>query len=155
MSKDAAPSTDVFQASDLASRRRDFIGAGRAGRALLRDTDGFGLVMMPLAEWEAVTEVSSCAMEVMRTEVILRHADVRPAELPYAWLTVFDDDDREEFLDEMRDALSVAFSTHDLGPVRTCLHDWQTTAQALSDRTRRRILTGPGTDEYEEVDAPS
>ena len=41
----------MFQASDLAGpRRREFIGAGRSGRALLRDTDGFALVMLPLAK---------------------------------------------------------------------------------------------------------
>lgn len=145
----------VFQASDLASSRRtEFIGAGRSGRALLRDKDGFGLVMLPLAKWRAVSEIADCALMLMRTEVALRRPDARPADLPWAWLAAFDEDDQREFLDEFRDALSTSASTEDLGPVRSCLKQWMTTAKALSDPVRRAILTSPGDDDYDEVGSP-
>jgi Family of unknown function (DUF6247) len=147
-------STDVFQASDLAKSRRDFIGAGRSGRALLRDTDGFGLIMVPLSDWECTKAVSARAFDVLRTETALRRSDVRPAELPFGWLLEFDVDDRQEFLNEVRDALSVAETTHDLEPVETCIRDWIRTAKALSDPLRRAILTAPGDDDYEEVGRP-
>ena len=147
----------VFQASDLAgARRREFISAARSGRALLRDTDGFALVMVPLAELEAVTELGHTAVALIRAESVLRQAKARPFELgAMAWLSVFDEDDRTEFFDELHDAISLADSTHDLEPLRTCLKAWQTTARALSDPTRRQILTGAGDGSYAEVERPS
>jgi hypothetical protein len=146
--------TDVFQASDLAKSRRDFIGAGRSGGALLRDTDGFGLIMVPLSDWECTRAVSARALDVLRTEAALRHTDVRPSELPFGWLLEFDDEDRQEFLNEIRDVLSVAQSTRDVEPVETCIRDWVQTAKALSDPLRRAILVTPGDDDYEEVGRP-
>jgi len=71
-----------------------------------------------------------------------------------AWLATFDEDDRAEFFQELRDALSVAAATRDAVPVETCLREWRTTAQALSDPLRRAILTAPGDDDYAEVDRP-
>jgi hypothetical protein len=71
-----------------------------------------------------------------------------------AWLAVFDEDDRSEFFEELRDALALAESTWDATPVERCLRDWRTTAQALSDPLRRALLTGPGDDDYAEVDRP-
>jgi hypothetical protein len=57
----------VFQASDLAgAKRREFLGAAREGGALLRDTDGFALTMVPLSQLEAITEVARTAGGVLR-----------------------------------------------------------------------------------------
>jgi len=67
---------------------------------------------------------------------------------------VIDDEDRAEFFEELRDALSVAEATRDAEPVETCLREWRTTARALSDSQRRAILTAPGDDDYAEVDRP-
>lgn len=148
--------TAVFQASDLAgAKRREFIGAAREGGALLRDTDGFALTMVPLAQLEAITEVANLAVAALQAEAVLRRTASRPAELgPLAWLTVFDEEDRREFFDELRDVLAAAASTHDAAPVENCLREWQTTARALSDPLRREILTGAGDGEYEEVGRP-
>ena len=71
-----------------------------------------------------------------------------------AWLAAVDEDDRTEFFDQLRDALSVAEATRDAGPVEACLREWRTTARALSDPLAREILTGPGDDEYAEVIRP-
>jgi Family of unknown function (DUF6247) len=146
----------VFQASDLAgAKRREFLGAAREGGALLRDTDGFALTMVPLAQLEAITEVARTAVAALLALAALSRGSVRPAELgQLAWLAVFDDDDRAEFFEELRDALSVAEATRDAVPVETCLRDWRTTARALSDPMRRAILTGPGDDDYAEVARP-
>jgi len=58
--------TAVFQASDLAgAKRREFLGAARKGGALLRDTDGFALTMVPLSQLEAVTEVARTAVAAL------------------------------------------------------------------------------------------
>jgi hypothetical protein len=144
----------MYQASDLAKQRRDFIDAGRAGRALLRDTDGFALVLSPLHVMEVEQEIRSTAINVLRTEAALTRPDVRTSELPYGWLLQFDEDDREEFLNEIRDAVTLAESTCDVEPIRHCLDDWQRTARALSDPNRRAILMSSG-DDFVEVKTPA
>ena len=146
----------VFQASDLAgAKRREFIGAAREGGALLRDTDGFALTMVPLSQLEAITEVARTAVAALLAVAALGRGKARPAELgPLAWLAVFDEDDRAEFFDELRDALALAEATRDVEPVELCLREWRTTARALSDPLTREILTGPGDDDYAEVTRP-
>lgn len=146
----------VFQASDLAgAKRREFLGAARKGGALLRDTDGFALTMLPLTELEAITEVARTAVAALLAVAALSRGQVRPAELgQLAWLAVFDEDDRAEFFDELRDALAVAEATRDAEPVETCLREWRTTARALSDPLAREILTEPGDEDYAEVTRP-
>jgi hypothetical protein len=146
----------VFQASDLAgAKRREFIGAAREGGALLRDTDGFALTMLPLAQMEAITEVARTAVAALVALAATDRGVTRPAELgSLAWLADFDDDDRAEFFAELLDALSIAEATRDVSPVETCLREWQVTARALADPLRRAILTGPGDDDYAEVDRP-
>ncbi|HXS62922.1 MAG TPA: DUF6247 family protein [Streptosporangiaceae bacterium] len=69
-------------------------------------------------------------------------------------MAAFDPDDRAEFFSELRDALSIAASTRNVGPVETCLREWQMTARALADPLREAILTGPGEDDYAEIDRP-
>lgn len=71
------------------------------------------------------------------------------------WLAVFDDDDRSEFFTGLRAALTAAEAAGDAEPVETCLREWRTTAEALSDPERRAVLTGPGDDDdYAEVPRP-
>lgn len=146
----------VFQASDLAgAKRREFIGAARKGSALLRDTDGFALTMLPSAHFEAIAEVARTAVAALVAVTATGRRQVRPAELgSLAWLAAFDPDDRAEFFSELLDALSIAESTRDVRPVEACLHEWQTTARALADPLRSAILTGPGDDDYAEVERP-
>jgi len=146
----------VFLASDLASKRREFIGAGRDGRALLRDTDGFPLAMLPLPTLEAITEVAAQALALLGAEAAIREQRVRPADLgPLAWLSALDHEDQDDFIAEFRDALALAFSTSDVESVEICLREWKRTAAALSDPTRRAILTQPGDDNYVAVDTTS
>jgi len=76
------------------------------------------------------------------------------AKIPFSWHLELDEDDREEFLSEIRDALSVAGSDENFEPVQACIREWTLTAKALSDPTRRAILTGAGDGEYDEVVRP-
>jgi hypothetical protein len=54
-------------------------------------------------------------------------------------LLVFDEDDR----------------ARDLRPLRTCIRDWQTTAEALSDPARRLVLIGVPDEDFVEVERPA
>jgi hypothetical protein len=89
--------SEVFQASDLAgAKRREFLGAAREGGALLRDTDGFALTMIPLAQLEAITEVAPDATPwpmsaepttgLLRPHLALREHPVMPPSGPNPWL---------------------------------------------------------------------
>ena len=142
----------VFQASDLAgAKRREFLAAAREGGALLRDTDGFALTMVPLAKLEAITEVARTAVGALLAVARLSRRPFRPAELgQFAWLAAFEDDDRAEFFDELRDALAVAEATWDAAPVELVLREWRTTGRALEDPLAREILTAPGDEDYAE-----
>jgi len=86
----------VFQASDTPGpKRREFIGAARDGGALLRDTDGFALTMVPLARLEAVTEIAQVAVAALLAVAVLGRGSARPADLgQLAWLAAFGEDDR-------------------------------------------------------------
>ena len=104
---------------------------------------------------EAVTEIAEVAVAALLALAALGRGSTHPADFgQLAWLAAFDEDDRAEFFEELRDALSVAAATRDAGPVETCLREWRTTARALSDPLRRAILTGPGDDDYAEVARP-
>jgi hypothetical protein len=148
--------TTVYQASDLAgAKRREFLGAAREGGAVLRDTDGFALTMVPLSQFEAVSEVARTAVAALVAVAKMADSPVRPADLgKLAWLAVFDEDDRTEFFADLRDALSLAEATRDASPIEKCLGGWRTTARALSDPLAREILTGAGNDDYAEVSRP-
>ena len=86
----------MFQASDTPGpKRREFIGAARDGGALLRDTDGFALTMVPLARLEAVTEIAQVAVAALLAVAVLGRGSARPAGLgQLAWLAAFGEDDR-------------------------------------------------------------
>jgi hypothetical protein len=101
---------------------------------LLRDTDGFALAMVPLADLEVTSEIGQAALALLRAESGLRRADAHASDLgPLAWLLVFDEDDRAQFFVELSDAVALAHATRDVRALRTCLRDSQTTAEALSD----------------------
>ena len=71
----------VFQASDLAgAKRREFLGAAREGGALLRDTDGFALTMVPLAQLEAIAEIAQVAVAALLALAALSRGSARPAD---------------------------------------------------------------------------
>jgi hypothetical protein len=58
----------------------------------------------------------------------------------WTWLRLLDDEDIEEFVHEMRDALLVAGREESSALVGETLERWQLTAQQLSDPHRRAIL---------------
>jgi Family of unknown function (DUF6247) len=111
--------------------------------------------MIPLVRREAITEIAQVAVAALVALGAPGRGLSRPADFgQLAWLTAFDEDDRAEFFEELRDALSLAEATRDAAPVEVCLREWRTTAQALADPLRRAILTAPGDDDYAEVSRP-
>jgi hypothetical protein len=73
-----------------------------------------------------------------------------------AWLRAFDDDDQRTFRAELLEALELCLATESVEPAERCISEWRTTARALSNDQRCRILTGPRDDAaaFEEVARP-
>ncbi|MGH9001130.1 MAG: hypothetical protein ACRDY7_17265 [Acidimicrobiia bacterium] len=148
----------IYQASDLAQRRREFIDEARKGCARLRDTDGAHLVMVPSGTFEVLVGLRDWLARDLRLELVLQRpwSERRPVEFgDLAWLSVFDDDDQMEFHRELHEALMLSLASDALEPVDRCLREWRTTAVALADETRRAVLTGAVSgDEFEDVGRP-
>ena len=58
----------------------------------------------------------------------------------WTWLRIFDDEDLDEFVREMRDALLVAGREESSALLDETLDRWQITARQLADPQRRAIL---------------
>ncbi|MBI2940585.1 MAG: hypothetical protein HYY04_09125 [Chloroflexi bacterium] len=104
-------STTIYLASDLTQKRRTILDQARAGGARLRATDGLSLVLLPEERLEALETVARCAGNLCAVERALASTPGRPALQEYGewtWLRVFDVDDLQGFVSDMRDALMIA-----------------------------------------------
>lgn len=148
----------IFQPSDLANRRTEFLDAARKGEARLRDKDGISLVMLPESKLRLLETLAKWWQAYMRLENLLRRRELpRANELgELAWLRSFDREDLEEFVSELHDALIAANADESTGVLDECIMAWRITAQQLEDPLRRSVLFGPHvSDDYVEVSEPS
>jgi hypothetical protein len=149
----------IFQATDLAQRRTEFLDAARQGMARLRDRDGTSLVMLPERRLQLLEELRKWSSAHMRLERLLARADFKPTIEnlgDLAWLRVFDHEDLREFADELNDALIAADSDEDPSVLDECLRAWKTTARQLEDPLRRSVLLTKGSlPPLVEVEPPS
>lgn len=148
----------IFQTSDLAKRRTTVLDAARAGRALVRDGDGSGLVMLPESELAVLEGFARWSQSLQRLNVLIAaERDVSVAELgDLAWLRVFDRDDQREFADELHEALIAGLADQDLSPVADIVAAWRLTARQLEDPLRRSVLLGAGdVDDFVEASEPT
>ena len=149
--------TVIFQASDLVKERVRVLDAARAGRAVLRDRDGVGLVMLPEARLNVLEGFAKWSQTLQRLDNLLRSKrEASVIELgDLAWLRVFDRADRLTFSRELHLALIAGLADDDLGPVEEVVRDWKITARQLEDPLRRSILLGSrDIADFVEVDAP-
>ena len=134
----------AYQATDLARKHREVVDAARRGGALIRDKDGFALVMAPAEQAERTREIAEIALDVVRAAISLvgKHED-RGAEAygGLAWLSVLPVAARRKFFLEASEALVLAASGTSLRPLELLLGDWRATAEAWADpNTRERLL---------------
>jgi hypothetical protein len=149
----------IYQASDLAAKRRELLDAARTGYAQIRDTDGTGLVLLLGHRFQLL-----CALrEQLSRFLTLEAALEKPANErrltdfgEFAWLAAFEEDDQRTFRHELMEALLQSLATDSMEPAESCLQDWRTTARALSSEKSHRILTAPGEDlaSYDEAKRP-
>lgn len=147
----------IFQASDLAAKRRELMDSAREGLAQIRDTDGTGLVMLREAQFEQLREeralfASFVALEGALTRPLAQRRTTDYGD--FAWLAAFDEDDQETFRSELLDALAESLAHGTLAPAGKCIDDWRRTARALSSQKVREALTGVGGDAFTEVERP-
>lgn len=147
----------IFQSSDLAHRRTEFLAAARQGQARLRDKDGASYVMLPEGRLQLLEELSLWSQALMKLERLLRR-DTLPqvSDLgDLAWLRAFDVPDLREFAEELQESLVASHADRDLSVLHECVRAWRVTASQLEDPLRKSVLHGshrPG--DFVEVDAP-
>jgi hypothetical protein len=147
----------IFQSSDLAKRRTSVLEAARAGRALVRDGDGSGLVMLPESDLAVLEGFAKWSQSLQRLNVLVAaERDVSVAELgDLAWLRVFDRDDQRAFADELHESLIAGLADHDLSSVDEVVTAWRITARQLEDPLRRSVLLGRhNPSDYVDAEAP-
>lgn len=143
----------IFQASDLNQRGRAVLDAARAGEARVRDKDGLSFIVLPEQRLQALATVVKAAVNLVALEQAM---DATPESRSlrdygdWTWLRAFDDDDLQEFIAEMRDALLVAGREESPLTVADTLHRWRVTADELADPQRRSILLGRGNVRHED-----
>lgn len=147
----------IFTASDLAQSRRDVLNQAKSGGALIRDSDGTGLVLVPQQHLELLRSQRALFESLLRlTAIFGRSRDQRRASDygEFAWLEVFDDDDQREFHSEFVDALMRSFADETDTAVSECVAAWRVTARALANPKVREVLTSPGDESYATVGRP-
>ena len=70
------------------------------------------------------------------------------------WTEHLDHDDQVLMVTELRACADTLELSGDPEPLETCLREWRTTGESLSDPVRRAVLTGEACDNYEEVPRP-
>jgi hypothetical protein len=147
----------IFQSSDLATRRTEFLDAARQGEARLRDKDGASFVMLPERRLHLLERLAEWSQHLMRLEGLLRSGVTpRVSELgELAWLRVFDLGDMQEFARELQDAMFAAYADGDTAVLDDCLTSWRITARQLADPLRRSVLhASHRPEDFVEVAAP-
>jgi hypothetical protein len=134
----------IFQPTDLANRRTEFLNAARQGLARLRDKDGTSLVMLPERRLLLLQTLAEWSQAHLSLEALLRRPD-RPAvsdlgEL--AWLRAFEVDELREFASELHESLTASYADGSTDALDECLSAWRTTARQLEDPLRRSVLLG-------------
>lgn len=150
----------IYQASDLAgAKRTSFIADALREGARLRSTDGSSLVMLREARLEHVAAIRDYAIAYLTLDVALRRprAERRAADFgAWAFISVFDDEDIEEFQFEVNDAIIRAASGEELSAVEAVLHGWRMSARTMGDPVAREILRGDtSSEDWVEVDGES
>src|SRR5208283_1286528 len=94
----------IYAASDLARKRVEVMDAARAGVALIRDTDGTGLVMLEQQQFEFLRGIRELVSKWVMLDLALGRpfTERRSTDFgEFAWLTAFDNDDQVTFRQEL------------------------------------------------------
>ena len=146
----------LYLASDLASRRKEVLQAARQGQATVRDTDGFTLTLLPQADLERLEETRAMVSAFFTAESGVLRKSQKAAEFgEFAWISVFDQDDRDECLLELKEAIALLLAGDEM-PLRETVRAWRLTAQQLSDPRKREVLLGvSGLEDFTSVEQPA
>jgi hypothetical protein len=104
-------------------------------RALVRAVDGTALVFTRLDQVERERLVAEWSLRLHAAEKGRLSAQLH-------WLRHLDDEDRDECLDELWEALEDVHSDDDRAAFDVAVHEWRNTARALADADRREVLLG-------------
>ncbi len=133
----------IFQTSDLAKRRTEFVQAARDGCAHLRDMDGTSYIMLREQRVQSLESLAVWSGRLLRLqELLARDRLPTVADLgDLAWLRAFDRDDLREFMDELHGVLIASLADETTDTLDDVIRAWRVTARELEDPLRRSVLT--------------
>lgn len=142
-------SETVFTASELRKNRKALDAARERGAARVRDADGASLIVVMegtlgnlVREHDVYATTSKVSLRLRRLEDA--RASGRELDLgDWRWLRHLDDEDWQDFVADMWEALAEADAELSVTPIAVALEEWHETARALADRERHAKLTAP------------
>lgn len=148
----------IFQVSDLAKKRTEFVRAAREeGAAHVRDTDGTSFVMLRERRVDSLEKLAAWSGRLLRLQALVNR-DKSPSitELgELAWLRAFDMEDLREFVNDLNQVLIASLSDEDTAVLDEAIHAWQVTAKQLEDPLRRAVLMGENsTSDFVDAERP-
>lgn len=136
----------AFQATDLARNHREVIDGARRGGALIRDKDGFALLLLPAGAANRRSQVLEWMTSAIRLDLALRtpvEARTPWAYGDFGWIAQLHEEDQHRFIDGLLERLLMTDSSdpNSLNDVEDYLGDWRATAHAWDDEELRNELT--------------
>ena len=136
----------AYQATDLARNHREVIDGARRGGALIRDKDGFALLLQPAGPANRRSQVMEWMISAIRIDLALRMpVESRAAWLygDFSWVAQLDEEDQRTFTDGLLERLLATDSSdaESLDEVENYLTDWRATAHVWGDEELRAALT--------------
>jgi len=112
----------TFTASDLSQQRRAVLEAGRGSGALVRDTDGEVVVVVPASLLNHLERIGDLSRSFVALTQSLEADAVSPAALAdFAWAAQWPRARRARLAREIGDAIALAVSLKDPAPVEAVL----------------------------------
>lgn len=147
----------IYQVSDLANRRTQFVEDARQGFARLRDKDGTSLVMLPESRLEHLERFRSH----LSLFLVVDHSARAGEHLSAiglgqnAWIRSLPVEDLAEFASELGEALAASAADDSADVLDDLVDAWKATARQLEDPLRRRILlSSHNADDYVDAERP-
>jgi hypothetical protein len=149
-SADATSSpSEIFTASDLDRKRRTVIAAARHGMARIRDTDGFGLVMLGEGHLQAVESAALWADNLHLVQLALKKSpeDRKARDFgTLTWARRLPDAQLAIFVEDMFEAVHSAIHDRSANPLHEAELEWKRRAGVAGRAEQLQALQRYGSD---------
>ena len=136
-------SGSAFQATDFQRKHREILDQARNGIALIRDKDGLILQMGSVLAVQQSEYQRKILIDLLRVQKALQLPRENRSPSFYGalgWISVLDDEDQSEFVNEIADQIFVSENSGDISNLELLIDDWKATALSWADTEVRNEL---------------